>query len=168
LPRADPTATPIGILMIRSRRAALIVGVSALLLAAPAAAMAATLTPTTADFGSVPLRTTSATKSFTLTATEPTFTVNPVTRDDAFLNQFRLVSEDCPQVLTAGSTCTLTVSFVPVVAGSATGALLANGINPNSERSVLRGWGGGSKGKKKCKKGKKKCRKGKKKGKGRK
>jgi hypothetical protein len=130
------------------RRWTLLASIAVMALAASSAsAGAATFSPQTADFGSVPAGKTSAPKAFVLTATEPTLPVNPATSD----TRFKLVSENCPPVLTMGASCTLNVSFAPTGIGFATGTLLANSLDPGSLRALLSGTGTKS-AKKTCKK----------------
>ncbi len=93
-------------------------------------ATTASLTPTTATFASTYAGGgVSAAQTFTFTNTSPiglSFKTAVVTAN------FNLVSNSCPAAVAAGASCTLSVTFVPTVAGALSGTLtVTNGSSAN-------------------------------------
>ncbi len=136
---------------------------------AAAAASAHTMTPSSFDFGSVPVGSESAPQTFTLTAVGSQIDTGPA----AFGNgEYELKSHNCPTFLTAGNSCTLIVVFAPFQPGPQAGTLASAstvpGGSPGHPAAQLSGVGVAAphKGKKCKKKGhrsavaaKKKCKK---------
>ena len=147
------------------RRARIAGGLSiALLVVAASSASAATISPTSLNFGSQRLNTTSVPQTFTLTkGSETTFSLAPILVDDSF--SF-LTSTNCPPVLTATTpSCTVTVRFHPHLPGPDHGTLYTYEGSSTAPTATLTGTGVVvGKGCKKAKKhsaqsARKKCRK---------
>ena len=136
------------------RRALIAGGLSvALLAAAASSASAATISPTSLNFGRQQLNTLSAPQTFTLTkGSETTFLVNPLLVDDSF--SFLNPSTNCPPFLTATTpSCTLTFRFKPHLPGPDNGTLYTSEGSSTAPTATLTGTGVvAGKG---CKKGKK-------------
>jgi hypothetical protein len=104
----------------------------------PPPVVAATLTPTALDFGSVAVGTCSAPKSATLTSTGK----SPLTVTSVFTfsnSQFSFGgSGTCSvgQVLNPGQSCTGSVKFCPTAVGPASGVLNYNDSAPNSPQAL--------------------------------
>jgi len=154
------------------RRIAITGAVTALLLAAASSpAGAATLAPTSANFGSHAVGTTSAPRAFTLTP--ELLDVLPLTI--ATTGDFKQTNNCGAALQFISGPCTINVTFGPTAAGSRTGTLSTTTLVTGGPTALLAGTGkasgsGNNPGagtKKKCKKAKKK-KKGKKKGKGKK
>ncbi|TMG20539.1 MAG: hypothetical protein E6H99_08320 [Chloroflexi bacterium] len=101
----------------------------------PAGSPAATITPSTMDFGSVDLGTTSsAAAAFILSSgTGPLVTTTSTSGD------FAISSTDCPNApnpLAAGTTCLTFVTFSPTAAGDRFGNLILTGNVPGGAQSV--------------------------------
>lgn len=82
---------------------------------------AATLTPTTQDFGSVPINFPSLPQTFSIT-NNSTFPINSPQIN--VTGPFSIATNNCTTIL-AGGTCTITLIFTPVAVGPATGTLSA-------------------------------------------
>ncbi len=97
---------------------------------------AATLTPTTQDFGTVAVGFSSAPEPFTLTNSS-TFAVNSPTITTT--GNFTVASQNCASVA-AGASCTINVVFSPTTVGAATGTLSV-GVGATNLLSTLTGTG---------------------------
>jgi hypothetical protein len=131
-----------------------------LLLGSSGTAGAATFTPTSADFGSQPVGTTSAPKTFTLgLGTEPAFAPGI-----GISGPFRQTN-NCPALLVplVAPTCTVTVTFTPTSTGTQTGQLTSAAVLAGAPSASLTGTGKEAVATpaKKCKKKKKGGKKGK-------
>ncbi len=99
------------------------------------------LSPPSLNFGLLPVGTTSAPKTVTLTNNQSApVTINSIstTGDYSQVN-------NCPSSLNAGTACTISVSFRPTVAANVPGALtLSSSAVPGSQPVTLSGTGSGS------------------------
>jgi hypothetical protein len=94
---------------------------------------AVTLSPTSLKFAATILNTTSASKKETLTNTgTATLNINSITAS----GDFNIASKTCGSTLSAGASCTVTVTFKPTAIGARTGSLTFNDNAPNSPQSV--------------------------------
>jgi FtsP/CotA-like multicopper oxidase with cupredoxin domain len=95
------------------------------------------LTPTSANFGTVPRRTTSAPQTFTLTNTgTAALTINSIGLTGASPGQFIISSRTCGTTLPVGANCTINVSFAPNRAGTFTANLSIADNAPNSPQTA--------------------------------
>ena len=84
----------------------------------------AALTPTTANFGSVTVETTSAAQIFTLTnAGNAALAISSVSLGGTNASSFTISSNNCGSSLAAGKSCTLAIVFSPANAGSFSASL---------------------------------------------
>jgi hypothetical protein len=135
------------------RRALIAGGLSiALLAAAASSASAATISPTSLNFGSQRLGTTSAPQTLTLTkGSETAFGINPILVDDSFSY---LSTTNCPRFLTdATPSCTMTFQFQPHLPGPDNATLYTSEGSSTAPTATLTGTGVVAG--KRCKKGKK-------------
>jgi sugar lactone lactonase YvrE len=89
-----------------------------------AAAPKAALTPTSADFGSEDIGSTSSGKAFTLTnAGTASLPITSISITGANIYSFALSNNTCKSPLAAGASCTITISFAPTATGSASATL---------------------------------------------
>src|SRR5262245_18753183 len=116
--------------------------VSVLAMAAPSALASVTLTPPSADFGSLNVGTTSPPQSFTLTNTcdaesggQPGNCISPnaVNSDVSTTGDFAQTT-NCPTILLtlhypASTSCTINVTFTPGTPGARAGTLNAGGMS---------------------------------------
>ena len=92
--------------------------------AAASTAPQAALTPATADFGSVNVGSASPAQTFTLTnAGTAALPVTSVTLTGTNASAFTLGTNTCGSSLAAGASCTISITFNPTAAGSATASL---------------------------------------------
>ncbi len=119
------------------------VGVQTSTLTGNATAAQATLTPTTANFGSVISGTTSVAQTFTLAnAGSAALTINSITLGGANASEFAIASKTCGGSLAAGASCTISVTFAPPAAGSATATLsVSDNASGSPQTSTLSGTG---------------------------
>ncbi len=101
-----------------------------------------TITPPTADFGSVSVRGTSAPQAFTISAVDHQMTTSP----EAFGNgQYEVTTNDCPPVLKVGESCSVSVVFKPFEVGLQIGVLASVAAipsgGPTSPTAALSGTG---------------------------
>ena len=103
------------------------VGTQSATLSATGAAVAApqaALTPTTGAFGSVNVGSTSAAQTFTLSnAGTAALPISGITLGGTNASAFSFAGNTCGESLAAGSSCTLTVTFTPTAAGTASASL---------------------------------------------
>jgi hypothetical protein len=111
----------------------------------------ASWSPSTADFGRLPVGLSSAPKTFTLTAGPSGWLPNPVITN---VTGFDVVSTTCGSALTAGMSCTAQVVFAPNQVGPIVGDLEGDrsGENGTLAEAEISGYGVAA-AKKKCKKG---------------
>jgi hypothetical protein len=124
------------------RRALIAGGLSiALLAAAASSASAATISPTSLNFGSQRLNTTSAPQTVTLTkGSETTFSVALLLVDDSF--SFLDTTNNCPSFLTATTpSCTVTFRFQPHLPGPDNGTLYTSEGSSTAPTATLTGTG---------------------------
>jgi sugar lactone lactonase YvrE len=89
-----------------------------------AAAAKASLTPTSAAYGSVGLGVTSAGKVFTLTnGGNAALPITSISVTGANIYSFALSDNTCKSPLAAGASCAITISFAPTASGAATATL---------------------------------------------
>src|SRR5215813_4599453 len=108
------------------------------------------LSPSTLDFGSVAVGTTSAAKTVTLTnsSSQFTLTISSIAIANAAFKQ----TNNCPvspATLAANASCTVQVTFAPTAAATATSSLTVTGVAANSPQSINLtgiGIGGGTPG----------------------
>jgi hypothetical protein len=107
-----------------------------------AAAPQAALSPSTADFGTVTLGTTSAPMTFTLAnAGNAALGISSVALAGTNATSFSVASNSCGSSLAAGASCTITVSFAPSLVGSEV-AQLSVVDSVGTQRAALSGTGG--------------------------
>jgi parallel beta-helix repeat protein len=85
---------------------------------------AATLSPSSLDFGIQPVGSTGAAQTFTVTATQGCVTVGSVSASGDFSQ-----TNSCSSVLPTGASCTAQVKFTPATAGPRTGLLSVSAAN---------------------------------------
>ncbi len=119
-----------------------VIVIAALGLAVPSAGASVTLTPASADFGSLNVGTTSVPQAFTLTNTcdapsginpNMCISVNAVSSAVSTTGDFGQTN-DCPATLftfnyPSSTSCTINVTFAPTTAGSLAGTLSAGGMS---------------------------------------
>lgn len=104
------------------------------------------LSPSTVDFSTVAIGTTSAAKTVTLTnsSSQYTLTISSITPGNAAFKQ----TNNCPvspATLAANASCTVQVTFTPTAAANTTASLTVTGVAANSPQSInLTGIGIGS------------------------
>jgi hypothetical protein len=125
------------------RRPVPVLCLSMALIAVPAStAGAQTISPTSADFGSVEVGKTSAPKAFVITAGLVQLETDPRTNGNDFFHK-----SGCGGTLQPGQSCTAYVTFTATAPGRRTGELIAGFGGP---RATLTGTGKAKK-KKRCK-----------------
>jgi sugar lactone lactonase YvrE len=108
-----------------------------------AAAPQAALTPATANFGSQTVGTTGAAQTFTLANTgNVVLTINSISLGGTNASEFAIASKTCGASLAAGTSCTVSVTFAPTAAGSATATLsVSDNASGSPQTSTLTGTG---------------------------
>lgn len=103
-----------------------------ILFAATAIAQTVTLSPTSVSFGSVVIGTTSGVRFITLTNTGTVpLTISSIAASGSFSE-----TNTCGTSVNAGKKCTISVTFSPTAAGSATGAVTVTDNASNSPQTV--------------------------------
>ncbi|MBN2158169.1 MAG: choice-of-anchor D domain-containing protein [Spirochaetes bacterium] len=113
---------------------------------AVACSLYASFSPTTYDFGSVPVGDTSGETTVTITIGDngacgggETWTGFNLSLTGANADQFDLISDTCPSTVSSGSTCTATLAFSPTASGNYTDAALQ--VDSSSDSMDLSGTG---------------------------
>ena len=102
------------------------------LLSLPIAAQTVSLSVTTLSFGNVVIGTTSATKNVTLTNTGTAqLSITSIVASPPYAQ-----TNTCGSSVNAGKKCTISVTFTPTVAGTASGSLTINDNASNSPQTV--------------------------------
>ncbi len=93
---------------------------------------AATFSPTTLNFGSLPVNTTSAPQNITITNTgDVSFYINTWSNPGIYPT-----TNNCPMTVNAGASCTFTVTFAPTSPGTFNYSLTIGGSFPNSPQTI--------------------------------
>jgi len=116
------------------------VGTQSASLTGTGAAARATLTPASADFGSVNTGSLSA-KTFTLAnAGNAALTITSVSIAGTNAASFTIGSNSCGSTLAAGASCTVTVTFAPTTTGTASAVLTVTDV-VGAQNAALTGMG---------------------------
>ena len=89
------------------------------------------LSPSTLQFSSVAVNTTSAPLTVTMTESQSTLALQSVTTTGDFAQ-----TNNCPSTMTAGSTCTINVTFTPTATGARQGTLVLTDNGLGSPQTV--------------------------------